>query len=91
MLKLFIYVILTQALVEKDWLAFGHPFSDRAGLPTFSASSDTPAQLSRQSSTGSLPSLPRRQSSTSRAPSHAQSLNNYSPIFLQVRSSEYFE
>ncbi|KAM7463837.1 hypothetical protein LguiA_031958 [Lonicera macranthoides] len=71
-----------QALVEKDWLAFGHPFSDRAGLPTISTSSDTP-HLSRQSSTGSLPSLPRRQSSTSRAPSHAQSLNNYSPIFLQ--------
>nr|GEV27025.1 phosphatidylinositol-3-phosphatase myotubularin-1-like isoform X2 [Tanacetum cinerariifolium] len=23
------------ALVEKDWLVFGHPFVERAGLPSF--------------------------------------------------------
>ncbi|AAG51396.1 putative myotubularin; 50488-54147 [Arabidopsis thaliana] len=27
-----------QALVEKDWLAFGHPFSDRVGMPNISGS-----------------------------------------------------
>ncbi|KAH9768811.1 phosphatidylinositol-3-phosphatase myotubularin-1 [Citrus sinensis] len=76
-----------QALVEKDWLAFGHPFSDRVGMPTLSGSGDISFELCRQSSTGSFPSSPMRQSSGSLAPqasgsSHAQ--NNYSPIFLQV-------
>ncbi|KAH9704311.1 hypothetical protein KPL70_011405 [Citrus sinensis] len=75
-----------QALVEKDWLAFGHPFSDRVGMPTLSGSGDISFELCRQSSTGSFPSSPMRQSSGSLAPqasgsSHAQ--NNYSPIFLQ--------
>ncbi|KAM7532315.1 hypothetical protein LguiB_035725 [Lonicera macranthoides] len=77
-----------QALVEKDWLAFGHPFSDRAGLPTLSGSGNMPLELSRQSSTGSFQSSPSRQSSgsfTSQTPvsSHAHSSNNSSPIFLQ--------
>ncbi|KAF8039145.1 hypothetical protein BT93_B1634 [Corymbia citriodora subsp. variegata] len=75
-----------QALVEKDWLAFGHPFSDRFGLPT--TSGDTPFELSRQSSTGNYSSSPMRQSSGSfptQAPSssHSQASNNCSPIFLQ--------
>ncbi|KAH9704329.1 phosphatidylinositol-3-phosphatase myotubularin-1 [Citrus sinensis] len=75
-----------QALVEKDWLAFGHPFSDRVGMPTLSGSGDISFELCRQSSTGSFPSSPMRQSSGSLAPqasgsSHAH--NNYSPIFLQ--------
>ncbi|KAK3228421.1 hypothetical protein Dsin_000302 [Dipteronia sinensis] len=75
-----------QALVEKDWLAFGHPFSDRVGMPSLSGSGDMPFELSRQSSTGSFSSSPMRQSSGSissqaHSPSHAQ--NNYSPIFLQ--------
>ncbi|KAL5800413.1 hypothetical protein ACOSQ4_033297 [Xanthoceras sorbifolium] len=75
-----------QTLVEKDWLAFGHPFSDRVGMPTLSGSGDMPFELSRQASTGSFPSSPMRQSSGSipsqiPSPSHAQ--NNYSPIFLQ--------
>ncbi|KAH9704278.1 hypothetical protein KPL70_011388 [Citrus sinensis] len=75
-----------QALVEKDWLAFGHPFSDRVGMPTLSGSGDISFELCRQFSTGSFPSSPMRQSSGSLAPqasgsSHAQ--NNYSPIFLQ--------
>ncbi|KAL0452063.1 UNVERIFIED_CONTAM: Phosphatidylinositol-3-phosphatase myotubularin-1 [Sesamum latifolium] len=73
-----------QALIEKDWLAFAHPFSDRLGVPTVSGS-DNPFELSRQASTGSIQSSPGRQSSGSFTPqptsSHAQ--NNYSPIFLQ--------
>ncbi|KAH7537013.1 phosphatidylinositol-3-phosphatase myotubularin-1 isoform X2 [Ziziphus jujuba] len=77
-----------QALVEKDWLAFGHPFSDRMGIPTISASANIPLELSRQSSAGTFPSSPMRQSSgsyTSQTPTttHAQTSNNYSPIFLQ--------
>ncbi|GAV78144.1 Myotub-related domain-containing protein/Y_phosphatase_m domain-containing protein [Cephalotus follicularis] len=74
-----------QALVEKDWLAFGHPFSDRIGMPTLSSGS-MPFELSRQSSAGSFPSSPMRQSSgslTSQAPSSSHAQNNYSPIFLQ--------
>ncbi|TYH95172.1 hypothetical protein ES332_A12G088500v1 [Gossypium tomentosum] len=72
-----------QALVEKDWLAFGHPFSDRIGMPSVSGTS---FDLNRQSSTGNLSSSPVRQSSGSFTPqtsntSHAQ--NNYSPIYLQ--------
>ncbi|XP_059628407.1 phosphatidylinositol-3-phosphatase myotubularin-1 [Cornus florida] len=77
-----------QALVEKDWLAFGHPFSDRVAMPTISGSGNMPFELSRSSSVGSFPPSPQRQasgSSSSQAPntSHAQNLNNYSPIFLQ--------
>ncbi|KAJ7970528.1 Phosphatidylinositol-3-phosphatase myotubularin-1 [Quillaja saponaria] len=77
-----------QALVEKDWLAFGHPISDRLGMPSISGCGSIPLELPRQSSTGSFPSSPMRQSSgslTSQTPSssHAQTSNNYSPIFLQ--------
>lgn len=79
---------LGQALIEKDWLAFGHPFSDRMGLPIVSGSSNMPFELTRQASTGSFPSSPMRQSSgtfTSQSPtSHAQTSSTYSPIFLQV-------
>lgn len=71
-----------QALVEKDWLAFGHPFSDRLGMPTVSGSESIP-EITRQASTGNLNSSPVRQSSTSQSTtSHAQ--NSCSPIFLQV-------
>ncbi|KAJ0101190.1 hypothetical protein Patl1_05961 [Pistacia atlantica] len=76
-----------QALVEKDWLAFGHPFSDRVGMPSLSGSGDMPFELSRQSSTGSFSSSPVRQTSgsfSSQAPSASHGQNNYSPIFLQV-------
>ncbi|GFZ11696.1 myotubularin-like phosphatases II superfamily [Actinidia rufa] len=77
-----------QAVVEKDWLAFGHPFSDRVGMPTLSGSGSVLYELSRQSSTGSFPSSPMRQASGSftsqaQSSSHAQTSNNYSPIFLQ--------
>ncbi|CAB4269082.1 unnamed protein product [Prunus armeniaca] len=74
-----------QALIEKDWLAFGHPFADRVGMSTVTGSCSIPSELTRQSSTGSIQSSPMRQPSasfTSQPPtSHAQ--NNYSPIFLQ--------
>lgn len=74
-----------QALVEKDWLAFGHPFADRVGMPNISGPGNF--DLPRQSTShGSFPSSPVRQSSGSAASqsssSHAQ--NNYSPIFTQV-------
>ncbi|KAK6929111.1 Myotubularin-like, phosphatase domain [Dillenia turbinata] len=77
-----------QALVEKDWLSFGHPFADRLGMPIVMEGSGLPLELTRQSSTGSFSSSPMRQSSGSfstQAPttSHAQSSNNNSPIFLQ--------
>ncbi|KAE8668602.1 hypothetical protein F3Y22_tig00112293pilonHSYRG00388 [Hibiscus syriacus] len=72
-----------KALVEKGWIAFGHPFADHIGLPSVSGTS---FYLTRQSSTGSILSSPARQSSGSFTPQasnscHAQ--NNYSPIFLQ--------
>ncbi|XP_022133857.1 phosphatidylinositol-3-phosphatase myotubularin-1 isoform X2 [Momordica charantia] len=75
-----------QALIEKDWLAFGHPFSDRAGMPTVSGSGNL--QLARQSSTGSFSSSPMRQppgsfTSPASSPPHPQTSNNCSPIFLQ--------
>ncbi|KAI9389306.1 hypothetical protein POPTR_008G026900v4 [Populus trichocarpa] len=75
-----------QALIEKDWLAFGHPFAERGGMPTVSGSSGRPPDLCRQSSVGSFPLPPMCQSSGSFAPptpssSHAQ--NQQSPIFLQ--------
>ncbi|XP_074558064.1 phosphatidylinositol-3-phosphatase myotubularin-1 [Curcuma longa] len=77
-----------QVLVEKDWLAFGHPFADRMGFPTLSGNNSMP-ELTRQSSVGSLSSSPLRIPSgsgfTSSAgnTSHGQTSNNSSPIFLQ--------
>ncbi|XP_076957315.1 phosphatidylinositol-3-phosphatase myotubularin-1-like [Bidens hawaiensis] len=84
-----------QALVEKDWLAFGHPFADRAGMPSFSGSGSIPLELSRHASSPNItsPSSPSSSSSssirhlstlTSQAPvSNVQPSNSYSPIFLQ--------
>uniref|UniRef100_A0A2P2L1M3 Uncharacterized protein MANES_10G054700 n=1 Tax=Rhizophora mucronata TaxID=61149 RepID=A0A2P2L1M3_RHIMU len=74
-----------QALVEKDWLAFGHPFSDRMGMPTIPGSSNPALELTRQYSVGSFPPSPMRQSSGSFSsqPPSSHSQNNYSPIFLQ--------
>ncbi|XP_028770165.1 phosphatidylinositol-3-phosphatase myotubularin-1 [Neltuma alba] len=75
-----------QALVEKDWLAFGHPFSDRVGMPSFTGSGNTASELSWQSC-GNHPSSPMHQSSgafsSQPTTSHAQTSSNYSPIFLQ--------
>lgn len=84
---------LIQALVEKDWLAFGHPFSDRLGIPSVTGTGNVPLELSRQASTGSIPSSPMRQSSgsfASQSQSSSHSQNNYSPIFLQVHLLEKF-
>ncbi|XP_020253288.1 phosphatidylinositol-3-phosphatase myotubularin-1-like isoform X2 [Asparagus officinalis] len=77
-----------QALVEKDWLAFGHPFADRMGIPTVSGSGSTPSELLRQTSTRSLSTSSIRTSgsgfsSTTGSSSHGQTSNNSSPIFLQ--------
>ncbi|XP_065870435.1 phosphatidylinositol-3-phosphatase myotubularin-1-like isoform X2 [Euphorbia lathyris] len=75
-----------QALIEKDWLAFGHPFADRVGMPTVSGSGNMAFELPRQSSVGSYSSSPLRQSSASLAsqpPSSSHAQNNCSPIFLQ--------
>ncbi|OIV89707.1 hypothetical protein TanjilG_05162 [Lupinus angustifolius] len=77
-----------QALIEKDWLAFGHPFSDRVGMPSLPGSGNMPSELSRQSSIGSFSTSSMRQSSgafTSQPPASSQThnSNNYSPIFLQ--------
>lgn len=94
-LTLLIVFCHVQALVEKDWLAFGHPFSDRIGLPTLSGSGNTPVELSRQSTTGSFhsPSI-RQQSGSFTQPSgssHTHSSNSYSPIFLQVSLLPFFD
>ncbi|KAI9124633.1 hypothetical protein K1719_004555 [Acacia pycnantha] len=74
-----------QALVEKDWLAFGHPFSDRMGMPSVYGSGNMPFELTRQPSVGSSPGSPMRQSpvSSQSSTSHAQTSSHYSPIFLQ--------
>ncbi|KAJ0489317.1 putative phosphoric monoester hydrolase [Helianthus annuus] len=74
-----------QALVEKDWLAFGHPFADRAGMPSLSGSD---VELPRQSSSSNFPSSPMRQTpgsfpSQPLMASQTHTSNNYSPIFLQ--------
>ncbi|KAJ0973470.1 hypothetical protein J5N97_021429 [Dioscorea zingiberensis] len=77
-----------QALVEKDWLAFGHPFSDRMGIPTMSGNNNTPLELPKQSSVGNISTPLTRTSSltpqsSASSSSHAQASNNCSPIFLQ--------
>ncbi|KAI3730215.1 hypothetical protein L1987_61384 [Smallanthus sonchifolius] len=74
-----------QALVEKDWLAFGHPFSERAGMASLSGSG---LELPRQSSSTNFPSSPTRQTpgsfpSQSPMSNQTQTSNSYSPIFLQ--------
>ncbi|KAG5408067.1 hypothetical protein IGI04_004386 [Brassica rapa subsp. trilocularis] len=74
-----------QALVEKDWLAFGHPFSDRIGMPNVAGSGSFELPI-QSSSASSFPSSPVRQTSGSAAtqsPGSSHGLNNYSPIFLQ--------
>ncbi|CAF2360736.1 unnamed protein product [Brassica rapa] len=74
-----------QALVEKDWLAFGHPFSDRIGMTNVCGSGNFESPI-QTSSARSYPSSPVPQTSGSAAAqpsSSSHGLNNYSPIFLQ--------
>ncbi|KAH9321797.1 hypothetical protein KI387_016436, partial [Taxus chinensis] len=75
-----------QALVEKDWLAFGHPFADRLGMPTFSSNVNTTDSF-YQGATGGNASPMRVAPGTSFTTSNPQSpatiSSNYSPIFLQ--------
>ncbi|KAF6150393.1 hypothetical protein GIB67_034092 [Kingdonia uniflora] len=75
-----------QALVEKDWLAFGHPFSDRMGMPTNTGISSSLSELSRQASAGNISASPMWHSPVSSSQTtslHAHTSNNSSPIFLQ--------
>ncbi|EOA19343.1 hypothetical protein CARUB_v10000224mg [Capsella rubella] len=74
-----------QALVEKDWLAFGHQFSDRVGMPNVSESCNFEVPI-QSSSARSFPSSPVQQlsgSAIAQSSSSSYGLNNYSPIFLQ--------
>uniref|UniRef100_A0A804P8I1 Myotubularin phosphatase domain-containing protein n=1 Tax=Zea mays TaxID=4577 RepID=A0A804P8I1_MAIZE len=77
-----------QALVEKDWLAFGHPFAERMGVPTVSENGGSQYELLRQPSLGNLSSSPSRNTLGRPGPSsnssvQSQTSNNTSPILLQ--------
>jgi len=78
-----------QALIEKDWLAFGHMFADRLGTPTYSgvitmAASESGSRQIGPSSTspGRLSLDSSNSSADSRSPGALS--DHYSPIFLQV-------
>lgn len=78
-----------QALIEKDWLAFGHMFADRLGTPTYSgvitmAASESGSRQIGPSSTspGRLSLDSSNSSADSRTPGALS--DHYSPIFLQV-------
>jgi hypothetical protein len=80
---------LLQALVEKDWLAFGHPFAERMGVPTVAENVGSQYELLRQPSLGNLNSSPGRNSlgqsgTSSNSSGQSQTSNNSSPILLQV-------
>lgn len=77
-----------QALVEKDWLAFGHPFAERMGIPTVTENGGSQYELLRQPSLGNLSSSPSRSTlgtpgSSSNTSVQSQTSNNSSPILLQ--------
>ncbi|PWZ53240.1 Phosphatidylinositol-3-phosphatase myotubularin-1 [Zea mays] len=76
------------ALVEKDWLAFGHPFAERMGVPTVAENGGSQYELLRQPSLGNLSSSPSRNTlgppgPSSNSPVQSQTSNNTSPILLQ--------
>jgi len=75
--------------VEKDWLAFGHPFAERMGVPTVAENGGSQYELLRQPSLGNLSSSPSRNAlgpsgPSSNASAQSQTSNNSSPILLQV-------
>ncbi|BBN07682.1 hypothetical protein MPTK1_4g05600 [Marchantia polymorpha subsp. ruderalis] len=74
-----------QALVEKDWLAFGHPFADRLGVPTFTGGNYTVEGLGHTPSESSAPVRNGPSSAfASSAPGAVRvTNNNESPVFLQ--------
>ncbi|MCO5597459.1 hypothetical protein L7F22_051537 [Adiantum nelumboides] len=81
-------LVFGMALIEKDWLAFGHPFADRLGMPTYNSSNNLYISDSVRQSSGQNISSPVRLSqgsafTSSLSHTAAASSNNFSPIFLQ--------
>ncbi|KAH8966590.1 hypothetical protein BDL97_03G033800 [Sphagnum fallax] len=77
-----------QALVEKDWLAYGHLFAERLGTPTYTGIHIVPSSESLVLQMGSVSTSPVRGapgSAFTSAGSHTPAAlsSNYSPIFLQ--------
>ncbi|GJN04243.1 hypothetical protein PR202_ga21773 [Eleusine coracana subsp. coracana] len=79
-------------LWKKDWLAFGHPFAERMGVPTIAENVALGSQyeLMRQPSLGNVNSSPGRNSfgqsgTSSNTSAQSQASNNSSPILLQAK------
>lgn len=74
--------------MEKDWLAFGHPFADRLGVPTFTGGNYTVEGLGHTPSESSAPVRNGPSSAfASSAPGAVRvTNNNESPVFLQVNN-----
>ncbi|CAM6099841.1 unnamed protein product [Calypogeia fissa] len=76
-----------QALVEKDWLSFGHPFADRLGVPTFIGGSHLHADVlgpSPAECTSPVRNGPGSSFSTAVGTNSPGGItSNFSPVFLQ--------
>ncbi|KAG6556234.1 hypothetical protein Mapa_002175 [Marchantia paleacea] len=77
-----------QALVEKDWISYGHPFADRLGVPTFTGGNHimeglgiTPSESTSPVRNGSSSAFSSSSSGAVHSPGGITS--NYSPVFLQ--------